>query len=183
MYDRLFQAWFREREETEQQTLSKNFYKEATEYIKRIRQEGRMLDRHSTKAKLISEEVSRSAQLLEELAKLRLQKLTRTAMAPEFRYSKAFTSEEEQIFSELKPSLEAFHTLLKASLRGKTKKLEQDAGGSKRKTLRFLKEVPAIVGVDLKIYGPFSTEDVGSLPVENAKVLIKRGVAVEVETS
>jgi DNA replication factor GINS len=48
--------------------------------------------------------------------------------------------------------------------------------------LRFLKEIPAIVGADMKTYGPFKPEDIASLPVENAKVLIKQGVAVEVET-
>jgi DNA replication initiation complex subunit (GINS family) len=181
MYDTLFQAWIKEREETELQKLPKDFYQEATEYINRIRQESRMLDRHSTKAKLISDEMSRAAKLLEELAKLRLQKLTRTAMTTNFSNSKALTSEEERIFTQLTPSLEAFHTLLKGALRGKRQKLEKKAKQSKRKTVRFLKEVPAIVGVDLKIYGPFSPEDVGSLPVENAQVLVKRGVAAEVE--
>ena len=52
----------------------------------------------------------------------------------------------------------------------------------KRKmVVRFLKDVPSIVGVDLKTYGPFKSEDVASIPIENAKVLIRQGLAVEVE--
>ena len=47
--------------------------------------------------------------------------------------------------------------------------------------IRFLKDVPTIVGADMKTYGPFKEEDVASLPAENAEVLIKRGVVVEVE--
>jgi DNA replication initiation complex subunit (GINS family) len=50
-----------------------------------------------------------------------------------------------------------------------------------RVALRFLKAIPAIVGVDMKTYGPFMAEDVGSVPVENAKGLVKRGLAEAVE--
>jgi len=39
------------------------------------------------------------------------------------------------------------------------------------------------MGVDLKSYGPFKVEDVASLPAENAKVLVKQGLAVQVEVS
>ena len=54
---------------------------------------------------------------------------------------------------------------------------------AKNHVLRFLKEVPAIIGVDMKPYGPFRPEDVASVPVENARVLVKQGLAVEVEAS
>jgi len=47
--------------------------------------------------------------------------------------------------------------------------------------LRFVKEIPAIVGSDMKTYGPFEPEDIATLPLENARILIKQGVAVEVE--
>jgi DNA replication factor GINS len=51
----------------------------------------------------------------------------------------------------------------------------------KRAVLRFLKDVPAIIGADMKTYGPFKVEDVASLPVENAKVSVKQGLAEKVE--
>jgi DNA replication factor GINS len=47
--------------------------------------------------------------------------------------------------------------------------------------VRFLKEVPAIIGADMKTYVPFKPEDIATLPVENAKALIKQEVAMEVE--
>jgi len=43
--------------------------------------------------------------------------------------------------------------------------------------VRFLQDVPPIVGVDLKTYGPFRKEDVANLPKENAEALIKQGLA------
>ena len=39
------------------------------------------------------------------------------------------------------------------------------------------------MGLDMKTYGPFMVEDVASLPVENAKMLVKQGLAVLVEVS
>jgi DNA replication initiation complex subunit (GINS family) len=47
--------------------------------------------------------------------------------------------------------------------------------------VRFLKAVPAIIGIDMKTYGPFQQEDVVAIPVENAENLIRRGIAKEVE--
>ena len=35
----------------------------------------------------------------------------------------------------------------------------------------------------MKTYGPYVAEDVASLPAENAKMLVKQGLAVSVEVS
>jgi len=43
--------------------------------------------------------------------------------------------------------------------------------------VRFVQEVPQIIGVDLKTHGPFKAEDIASLPKENAEALIKQGLA------
>jgi len=51
----------------------------------------------------------------------------------------------------------------------------------KRILVRFSCEVPAIVGVDMKSYGPFKPEDLVVLPRNNAETLIRRGVATAVE--
>jgi len=53
----------------------------------------------------------------------------------------------------------------------------------KRLTLRFTKSIPAIMGADMKSYGPFTAEDVASLPTLNAQILIKQGLAVLIETA
>jgi DNA replication initiation complex subunit (GINS family) len=52
-----------------------------------------------------------------------------------------------------------------------------------RSTIRFLKSIPAIMGADMKSYGPFIAEDVASLPPQNAQILVKQGLAVLVEVS
>jgi DNA replication initiation complex subunit (GINS family) len=67
-------------------------------------------------------------------------------------------------------------------MQGQTAKVDAEVS-HKRMTLRFTKSIPAIIGLDMKTYGPFMVEDVASLPVENAKILVKQGLAVLVEVS
>lgn len=181
MYEVLYEAWLKEKDSLELQTLPENFYTEATEYIRRIRRESRMLESKSVKAKLISKELSRAKRMVRELIALRFEKLVRHAKSEDSLSREALTSEEERMILELRPTFEKFQSMLKDSLRGKApaegKKVERT-----RRLLRFLKEVPAIVGADLKTYGPFAVEDVATLPTENAKALVKRGVAIEIET-
>lgn len=47
-------------------------------------------------------------------------------------------------------------------------------------TLRFLKHVDELVGLDLRHYGPFEMEDIASIPAASADILIAGGDAVEV---
>ena len=81
---------------------------------------------------------------------------------------------------KFKETAEAYEVFLKGVLRGRLSRIEREE--KPRKTLlRFVHEIPAIVGSDMKAYGPFEPEDIATLPSENARILIKQGVAVEVE--
>ena len=69
---------------------------------------------------------------------------------------------------------------MKDILQGRLSRIEGEEK-PKKMLVRFVQEIPAIVGSDMKTYGPFKPEDIATLPTENARILIKRGVAVEVE--
>ncbi len=47
--------------------------------------------------------------------------------------------------------------------------------------VRFLKETPPLVGIDLINYGPFEKEDIANLPQKNAKILIIEKFAEKIE--
>jgi DNA replication factor GINS len=47
-------------------------------------------------------------------------------------------------------------------------------------TVRILKDLPSIVGVDGRVYGAFKKEDVVTLPRPNAETLINRGAAEKI---
>jgi DNA replication initiation complex subunit (GINS family) len=182
MYEALYGAWLREKENEELQKLPEEFYAEISEYIKRIRRESRMLESKSVKARLMAQELSNAERIARELVSLRFEKLVKQTSSGVVPREETLTSKEREIALELSPSFEKFQEVLKDSTREETM-----ASGEKtrqtRRLLRFLKEVPAIVGSDLKMYGPFAAEDVATLPAENARVLVKHGAAMEVETS
>lgn len=182
MYDLLYDAWLKEKQDTELQKLPKNFYGQVAEYIGRIREEGRMLDQKSTKARLITQELAKVRRLSKELAKLRFRKLVEYAAATKAVAREALTPEEERLVARMKPSLEDFQSFLTDLLRGRPLRAKEPGEPPTKLLVRFLQEAPPIVGADLNVYGPFSTEDVATLPIENAKVLVKQGVAMEIDT-
>lgn len=180
MYNELYEAWKGEKENSDIRSLPKDFYINLAQYMKKIREESRMLDEKTIRARLLLQESQNVKKLARELLLLRYEKTVKRIMAGEDLPKENLTKEEEKIFGKLEPSVESFQELLKNVLAGRSLSVEGEE--KPRKTvLRFLQEIPAIIGADMKPYGPFKPEDVASLPYENAKILIKQGVAVEVE--
>lgn len=64
------------------------------------------------------------------------------------------------------------------------RKVEEPKNVSKKntKTLRILSKVPKFMGKELEVYGPFNPDDMASLPIDIAEVLIKKGRAEEINT-
>jgi DNA replication initiation complex subunit (GINS family) len=54
MYNELYEAWKKEQESAELQPLTKDFYARLAGYVKKIREETKMLDERTPKARLIS---------------------------------------------------------------------------------------------------------------------------------
>jgi DNA replication factor GINS len=182
LYNDLYEAWKRERENPEVQPLPKDFCKKLAEYMSKTRKESRMLDGKTIRAKLLMHETKNAQKMVKELLSLRREKTVRKTLAGETLPVESLTGEEEKLAKEVSPSLESFHTLLRDILGGRTPQVGT-RGKPKKRVLRFIKDIPAIIGADMKTYGPFKPEDVASVPHENARILVKQGVAVEVEVN
>jgi len=180
VYNTLYEAWKREKESAELQPLPEDFYIKLAEYMRRIREESRMLDEKTTKARLLQQESKNVRKMIKELGLLRHKKAVKKVSTGEMIHKEGLTPEEEKLVRDVAPSFESFQALLKDILGGRLPRLESREK-PKKQVLRFLKEIPAIIGADMKTYGPFKPEDIASLPRENAKILVKQGLAVEVE--
>ncbi len=180
LYDELYEAWKKEKENVEIQRLPKNFYAKIADYVKKIREERRMLDKKTTKAKLLNREFKGVKNMSEELFQLRYDKALRKSLARETVLRDVLIEEEEKLYGEILALAEAYQAFLKGVLHGRLSHIEKEEK-PKKILLRFVQEIPAIVGSDMKTYGPFEPEDIATLPSENARILIKQGVAVEVE--
>ncbi len=179
MYNELYEAWRREKNSAVLEPLPKDFYLRIAEYVKKIREESRMMDEKTTRARLLMREGENVRKMMQELFTIRHGKMFRAASVGEATDLENLTKEEEKLIEDVTPSFESFQTLLKEIISGRLPQVNREK--PKKRVLRFLKETPAIIGADMKTYGPFKPQDVASLPAENAKILTKQGIAIEVE--
>ncbi|KYH39541.1 MAG: hypothetical protein AYL33_007990 [Candidatus Bathyarchaeota archaeon B63] len=182
MYDELLEAWKREKLNAEIQPLKKDFYAKLADYIRRIHQERRMLDEKSVRGSLIRREEENVKRMAMELIQARYEKIVSLTRRGEVIPPSNLTEEEEAWAKESSMQLDSFKRFTEKLLQGRYEKAE---GRSDRglMVVRILRDIPQIVGVDMKTYGPFKKEDVASLPVENARILIKQGAATEIEVA
>jgi DNA replication factor GINS len=178
-YDELQEAWKREFHNQELMPLKQDFFKEIASYVKRLREAERNLDAKSLKAIIIEEESQRLSQLLIQLLDRRMEKLWAQSEAPQ---SLTLESQENQAYKEITDLVGHYRKMKESLLQGRepSSKAGKDDGPL---LVRFVKDVPSIIGVDLKTHGPFTKEDIAKLPHENAESLIRQGAAVEIRTS
>lgn len=176
MYEELYEAWKQELENVKLGRLSSDFYSKIADYLRKLKEEGRMLDRRTVKASLLRKELENVKKMVRDLVETRYKKLFEKAARGEKISSDFLTMEEKKVHSNLQPLTEAYQDFAQKVLRGRAPKMNVEQRRGKA-VLRFLKEVPAIIGADMKTYGPFKVEDVASLPVGNSKILVKRGLA------
>lgn len=182
MYNELYEVWREELENVEPVKLPNDFYLRVAEYLKKVKEESRMLDKKTVKANLLKKEWQNVKRMLRELILARYKKLVKKVVKGEKVPLDALTVEEKKIFTGVSPFAEAYRNFAKSLIQGQFLKVAVEKE-HKSIVLRLLKDVPAIIGADMKTYGPFKAEDVASLPAENAKILIKQGLAEKVEVS
>jgi DNA replication initiation complex subunit (GINS family) len=182
MYDELCAAWRCEVESAALGTLPPDFYARIADYLRRIKEENRMLDKKTVKASLLEHEVRHVKLMLRELVWLRYKKLLRIISESQKVPAGLLAVEEAKMCAGFLSFAEAYQRFVEGLLRGQVSAVST-AKAHERVALRFVKEVPAVIGADMKTYGPFLVEDVASVPVENAKILIKQGLAELVEVS
>ena len=176
MYNDLYKAWKSEKTTQETQPLPNDFYQRTETYLSGLEQENASIDEHTAKGRLTLKEAEVANRLLRELKETRVRKLLALARNREAINDANLTDEERKLVKDFDKSLQAFDQALRVET--KTPASEETAEMS---VVRFLEDIPEIVGTDLRIYGPYKKEDVGSLPNQNAKALVKQGAARIIE--
>jgi len=179
MYDELYQAWKHEITEYTLGALPRDFYERITRYLYKIKEEDNLPDNKTLKTILLDKETVNVKHMLGELLWTRYKKLVKFTTQDQKLSADLLAYEEAQIFESFVPFTEAYQKFAKNLLQGQTRQSRQEQ--RKRITLRFSNEIPQIMGVDMKPYGPFAVEDVASLPVQNAKIIVKQKLATIVD--
>jgi DNA replication initiation complex subunit (GINS family) len=135
-------------------------------------------------------------QLLRELTETRLNKIIKGEVNGLPINAQAMTPEEQYLHSNLRQLLTSYRQGADIQV-PKIKSPPQPTHTPRKETIsppkiekkstelvlvRFLQPLPAIMGVDMKAYGPFQPEELATIPRQNADNLIKRGIVKIVET-
>ncbi len=188
LFKRLYEGWKRERDNPGLQNLDDDYYPTMASYASKLREQNRMLDKTSVRGKIMIQEMDYVEKMLRDLLHLRLTKIIHAEMEGTPLVTANLLPDEREFHSDIRRSIGSFNNMARNILLGRLDIAESSLQKSTTpgdfagfKVLRFLKPVPAIMGVDMKTYGPFNPEDVASLPQENAENLIRRGFAKVVE--
>jgi DNA replication initiation complex subunit (GINS family) len=172
LYNELYKAWRSEKSSRLPDHLPSDFYQRATNYLDGLQEDSSSGDSKAVQSRLVIREKEVARRLLDELRETRLRKILENAKI-------GISIAEENLTTEERTFMRNLSDLL-ATFRKNEIQIEDTSRAATRAELmvvRFLQEIPEIVGTDLRIYGPYKKEDVGSLPAENAQALIKQGAA------
>jgi DNA replication factor GINS len=175
LYQDLYRIWKNEKTSREPQPLPPDFYRRVENYLQGLK--GDASDSRTLQGQLNQKESEVANRLFQELKDARIRKLVTATRDGSEINSAELTEDEKKLVKSLSESLAATRAT-------KTSKLETAPVETDRTTMsvvRFLQDIPEIVGTDLKIYGPYKKEDVGSLPSQNAEALVKQGAARMIE--
>ncbi len=192
MYEELYAAWLAEMENRALQPLPSNFFTRLSGYMQQIKVENQAREQNNVRVVLLEQERRNATRMVRELLRARYKKILKIVKGGQKLLPDILTNEETEFLTGLLPFAEAFNIFARNLLQGQTSKPKIEVTGAKpvaaetphkRVAIRILKAIPSIVGSDMKTYGPFQPEDVASVPIENAKILVKQGLAQNIEVS
>jgi DNA replication factor GINS len=148
--------------------INPNFYRNLANFIGNLKKQ----EFDGIENKIKNTMIEMVTELTSLLIQIRLDKISKTSDL-EISY---LLDEEKFILDSQEDQRERIEMILSATINGKSKFLESLAQNHKTKkiVIRFLNEVDEIVGADLEKYGPFKTEDIATIPYENAQALISK---------
>ena len=175
MYRKLYELWLKERSTRDLQEVPPSLYELVSGYIATIGRKRRMLDKNTIEAVLLKHESEEAEELAERLLELRLKKILEKMSSDDVIPINLLTNEEREFYGKLKDAF-ARQKVIRGVLKGTAGRPRT----GRNKLIRFARKIPVIIGTDLRKYGPFDVEDIAYIPADSAEMLVKRGVAVEV---
>jgi DNA replication factor GINS len=172
--NKLHHIVLRETESDSIQEINPDFYRNLSDFIGDLKKQ----EFDGVESKIKETIIDTATELTSLLINIRLDKISKSDNID----FKNLLDEEKFILDAEEEQRERTEMIISATINGKSKFLESISQNHKTKTvvIRFLQGVDEIVGADLEKYGPFKTEDVATIPYENAQALIAKNIATKV---
>ena len=172
--NKLHHVVLRETESDTIQEINPDFYRNLSDFIGDLKKQ----EFDGVESKIKQAIIDTATELTSLLINIRLDKISKLDNID----FKNLLDEEKFILDAEEKQRERIEMILSATINGKSKFLESISQNHKTRTvvIRFLQEVDEIIGADLEKYGPFKTEDIATIPYENAQALITKNIATKV---
>jgi DNA replication initiation complex subunit (GINS family) len=179
VYRKLFTAWRREKDQITLQSLDATFFRETGDYLSSLENIIMKKEVMRLELQLIRKELERARYMVNDLIICRFSKILTSIISNNDSIEISNLLKEEQNVSEsIKQFKDSMKMIIPPPNYDKLKLKKEDP--TIFKLVRFIKPTPKIVGVDLKMYGPFEIEDLTLLPEKTALSLLDKDLAVEV---
>lgn len=157
--------------------LPTDFYSSISAYSQKLKRSS-VSGASEVSVRLIATQTRMIESMVRQLLKLRTRKATQQNALLQLLPEERYVCSAEQKFQR------RFQTLVEAVAGGQPSFVEfAHLNETQRNvTVRFVKHVNELVGLDMRRYGPFEAEDVASIPAASADILIAGGDAMEVYT-
>lgn len=177
---KVYEIFEGERESNQLTSVPPSLYRDVANYIKSMRN-GSEKEGKSATEMVVQGEIALLSKIVIRLMRLRVKKILQSLETES--NGPALTAEEKYIIDPLITSAKRASRLEKAIGSGRTSFLETitEKSVAKYVTVRFLKDTPSTVGVDLQKYGPFMKEDIAVLPAENVRPLVRQKTVQELD--
>ena len=184
--DELYRIWKAEKSENGLQRLPVSFYTEVRRLLNDCKTASAATGQDRTHKAIAQKEFEILQRLSVEIARTRMKKIVDAALTGESVSTEVLAQEEAEFAKIIATHLGDYCRFVDELGLGALSS-EQEAPSEPAKVglqvVRFLSDFPAIIGVDLKTYGPFKSEDIATLPADNASALINQGVVKQVRFS
>jgi DNA replication factor GINS len=206
-YETIFELLRREKGREELQELGDTFIADLLDYLQSKRQiliskKNELYMGEDEEPKKIEKQLENVKKIIKELYEKRERKiinmaLTKSRTGTDIVDQSRLLAEERGLYDDLRMVLDKHRkgildkiikmnqAVPKADFKELPKKKESKQvaeNGEERTTMlvRFLSPVPKFLGKELETYGPFNKEDIASLPIEIARVLVGKERAEEI---
>lgn len=194
--EKLYEALRKEKSKSELQELEAKFYNTVRAYIKEKKS---IIESQKDKQSIFSKieientkkQIETTKKILNELFEKREQKIVQLALLcsrtnPENKELDSKIEIERKFYLEILETLNKNResnliSLIDQEKEVKTKDINTTQIKQQNKLLRIISPIPKFIGLDLKTYGPFDTEEVANLPLKIAEVLINNNRAEEIK--
>jgi DNA replication initiation complex subunit (GINS family) len=204
-YEGVYEILRKEKYRTELQKIDKDFFEQIIEYMKEKKKVAESKDKEGTifigEVQKAKKQLENIYKIIKELYEKRESKIIQVALLDSRGENKmeydAMLDEEKEFYNKILSLLDEFRENIlvnvtngkKPEINGKAEKKEEKVKKEEPKEIKkdenikvvkFTSSIPKFIGEDMEDYGPYEEEEIASLPLKIAEVLISNNKAEEV---